>query len=140
MRPTPCRSAFHSCPCRSRSRPSPVIPSDGEPPMVLNRSVAFRALPSRLTDIPKRLAGERSGASAIVVALAMTGLLGLTGLGTEVGMWYLSKRTMHGAADSASYSAATAKFKGANQTQWTSEAKSVAGSYSFVDGANNMTV
>lgn len=108
--------------------------------MVLNGSVAFRALPLRLTDILRRLAAERSGASALVVALAMTGLLGLTGLGTEVGMWYLSKRTMHGAADSASYSAATAKFKGANQTQWTSEAKSVAGTYSFVDGANNVTV
>ena len=108
--------------------------------MVLNGSVAFRALPSRLADILRRLVAERSGASALVIALAMTGLLGLTGLGTEVGMWYLSKRTMHGAADSASYSAATARFKGANRTQWTAEAKSVAGTYNFVDGANGVTV
>lgn len=108
--------------------------------MLLNDPAAFRALPLRLPGILRRLAAERSGASALVIALAMTGLLGLTGLGTEVGMWYLSHRTMHGAADSASYSAATARFKGASRAQWTSEAKSVAGSYNFVDGANNVTV
>ncbi|MGH7126520.1 MAG: pilus assembly protein TadG-related protein, partial [Stellaceae bacterium] len=67
-------------------------------------------------------------------------MLGLAGLGTEVSMWYVNKRTMHSATDSAAYSAATARYKGALRTQWVTEGKSVAGAYSFVDGANNVTV
>ena len=54
---------------------------------------------SRAVGILTRFASDRSGASAVVIALAMTGLLGMTGLGTEVGMWYVSKRTMHSAAE-----------------------------------------
>jgi len=87
-----------------------------------------------------RLRRDRSGASAVVIALSMTGLLGLAGLGTEVGMWYVSKRTMQGASDSAAFSAAMAKYDGQTKTQYTEEAKSVAGTYNFVDDAINTTV
>ena len=88
----------------------------------------------------RRLVGERSGTSAVVIALSMTGLLGLAGLGTEVGMWYVSKRTMQAASDSAAFSAAMAKYNGESQTLFTAEAKSITGSYNFVDGTNNVTV
>jgi Flp pilus assembly protein TadG len=108
--------------------------------MTSSCSLAFSTLRSRIAGVLERLASDRTGASALVIGLAMTGVLGLTGLGTEIGMWYVAKRTMHSASDSAAFSAATARYKGALQTQWTSEAKSVAGTYNFVDGANGVTV
>jgi Flp pilus assembly protein TadG len=97
---------------------------------------------SRARGLLSRLVGDRSGASAVVIALAMTGVLGLAGLGTEVGMWYVSKRTMQGASDSAAFSAAMAKYNGESKAQYTTEARSVAGSYNFVDdvGGVNVTV
>src|SRR5690348_1382452 len=76
---------------------------------------------ARSSGFLKRLSGDRSGASAVMIALAMTGLLGLAGLGTEVGMWYVSKRTMQGASDSAAFSAAMAKYNGESQNQVTAE-------------------
>jgi Flp pilus assembly protein TadG len=88
----------------------------------------------------KRLGGDRSGASAVVIALGMTGVLGMAGLGTEVGMWYVSKRTMQAATDSAAFSAAMAKYNGESTGQVTAEAKSVAGTFAFVDDTNNTTV
>ena len=108
--------------------------------MMPSSSALFRAFPSRVIGGLRRLASDRSGASALVIGLAMTGVLGLFGLGTEIGMWYVAKRTMHGATDSAAFSAATARYKGQLQTQWTAEAKSVAGTYHFVDGADGVTV
>lgn len=87
-----------------------------------------------------RLVSDRAGTSAVVIALAMTGLLGLAGLGTEVAMWYVSQRTVHSASDSSAYSAAMAKYNGQSQDQFTTEAKSVAAKYNFVDGSNNVTV
>ena len=105
----------------------------------LRRGVGFTSR-ARSSGFLKRLGGDRSGASAVMIALAMTGLLGLAGLGTEVGMWYVSKRTMQGASDSAAFSAAMAKYNGESLIQVTAEAKSVAGSFNFVDDTNNVTV
>ena len=101
---------------------------------------AGRTSHARSSGFLKQLCGDRSGASAVVIALAMTGVLGLAGLGTEVGMWYVSKRTMQAATDSAAYSAAMAKYNGESTSQFTAEAKSVAGSFNFVDASNNTTV
>jgi Flp pilus assembly protein TadG len=101
---------------------------------------AGRTSRARCSGFLKQLCGDRSGASAVVIALAMTGVLGLAGLGTEVGMWYVSKRTMQAASDSAAYSAAMAEYNGETKAQYTREAKSVAGSYNFVDDTNNTTV
>src|SRR5262244_1192464 len=88
---------------------------------------------SRPSTLLGRLGRDRSGASAVVIAVSMTGLLGLAGLGTEVAMWYVGKRTMQAATDSAACSAAMAKYNGQSQTQFTREARSVAGTYNFVD-------
>src|SRR5260370_7165783 len=70
----------------------------------------------------------------------MTGVLGRPGLGTEVGMWDVSKRTMHSAADSAAFSGALARYNGESTAQYTSEAKSIAGNYGFVDGTGGVVV
>ena len=46
-----------------------------------------------------RLRPDRRGAAAIFLALALAGLVGLAGLGTEGARWYFTKRAMQGAAD-----------------------------------------
>ena len=58
-------------------------------------------------------AGDRSGTVTITVALTLSALVGFAALATEVGGWYVTKRTMQGAADSSAYSAAMAKAAGA---------------------------
>jgi hypothetical protein len=83
---------------------------------------------------------DRSGAVTVTVALALSALVGFAALGTEVAGWYVTKRNMQGAADSAAYSAALAKAAGAPTAYYVSEAKSVAASYSYIDGANQVTV
>jgi hypothetical protein len=88
-----------------------------------------------LVELCRRLAADRSGASAVMVGLAITVLLGLTGLGTEGAEWYVSKRTMQGAADASAYGAALA-----GTINYTTEAKAIAASYGFVDQTAGVTV
>src|ERR1051326_7349144 len=73
---------------------------------------------------------NRSGSVTVTVALVLSALVGFAALGTEVAGWYLTKRTMQGAADSAAYAAALAKASGASTSAYVSQAKSVAGTYS----------
>jgi hypothetical protein len=80
------------------------------------------------------------GAVAVPAAISLVVLLGFAGLGSEVASWYVSKRAMQGAADTAAYSAAYAKAANASVAAYTSEATSVAGSYGFVDGTNGVTI
>src|ERR1700694_5009873 len=88
-----------------------------------------------------RLIDDRSGSVVPMVAIMLTVLLGLAALGTEVGTWYGTKRNMQGAADSAAYSAAIAKnFPPGTSSVFTAQAKSVAGTYGYVDASNNVTV
>src|SRR6202171_909725 len=88
-----------------------------------------------------QLIDDSSGSVVPTVAIAMTVLLGLTALGTEVGTWYGTKRSMQGAADSAAYSAAIAKnVPPGTSSVFTAQAKSVAGNYGYVDASNSVTV
>src|SRR5260221_9995964 len=90
--------------------------------------------------------GDRSGATAIVIGLALTGMLGFAGLGTEAAMWYFTKRDMQSAADAAAATAAAnlagTLYRGgsASSSQFTTDAKSIAAKYGFVDGSNSTTV
>ncbi len=101
----------------------------------MTKNVTLRRTGTRMT---RDLLADRSGASAIMVGLVLTGLLGFAGLGTEVGKWYVTKRTMQGATDAAAFGAALAA--GGGSTNYTSEAKSIAAGYGFVDGTNGVTV
>jgi Flp pilus assembly protein TadG len=102
------------------------------------------ALLRRRGDRPSRLialfATDSSGAFAVPVAIALVVLLGFAGLGGEVASWYVARRTMQGAADSAAYTAAYAKAANATTAIYTSEATSVASSYGFVDGSSGVAV
>ncbi|HYS49087.1 MAG TPA: pilus assembly protein TadG-related protein, partial [Xanthobacteraceae bacterium] len=95
---------------------------------------------SRTRNALAAFAGDRSGAAAVTIALTFSLLVGMAALGTEVSDWYVIRRTMQGAADSAAYSAATAKWNGASTAAYTSEAKSVTASYGFADEVSSAVV
>jgi Flp pilus assembly protein TadG len=49
---------------------------------------------------------DRQGATMVVFALAGTAVIGMVGLGTEGGSWYLTRRDAQNAADAAAYAGA----------------------------------
>ena len=92
---------------------------------------AYRAVRSRVAAFTH----DRSGSIAVMTALALPALIGVTGLGVEVSYWYLTQRSMQNAADSAAVAAAT------NGTAtYGAEARAAAAKYGFVDGQKNITV
>jgi hypothetical protein len=102
---------------------------------------AFRG--SRLKRLVHRFGKHEDGNYAVVTALALPALLGMGGLGTEVGFWMYTQQAAQGAADVAAFSAAIAYSSGKTDlASLTAEAKGVAASYNpaFVDGTNGVTV
>jgi Flp pilus assembly protein TadG len=95
--------------------------------------------PSGLRAAGFRLLADRSGATALVTALALTVILGFAGLAIDVASWQVTQRNMQGAADQAAYSAAVANGAGGGASP-TTQAKGVTASFGFVDGSNNTTV
>ena len=61
-----------------------------------------------IASLLRRLRVDRRGATAVVFALAASALLGLVGLATEGGTWYLEKRHGQNAADAAANAGALA--------------------------------
>lgn len=108
--------------------------------MSMSKELAWR-LPRATRQYFGGLLADRAGATVIVLALSLSGVLGFAGLGTEAASWYFTKRAMQGAADAAASTAAAALAAGAKSTSTlTSEAKSIAANYSFADGSNGTTV
>ncbi len=87
-----------------------------------------------------RLWSDRRGGVAVMTAVAMTGLLGAAGIGTEATLWYVAKRDMQAAADAAAFSAATSEGAGGSSTAFTGAAKAVAGRYGFAGGSNGVAI
>jgi hypothetical protein len=100
------------------------------------------SIPRRLRLCFARLLGDPAGSTVVIIALALSAIVGFAGLGTEVASWYLIKRTMQGAADTAAATAAAelAASSSATSAQMTSAAKSIAAKYGFVDGTASTTV
>jgi hypothetical protein len=99
------------------------------------------AAPSRLGAVIASLYGlvqDRSGATAMIVGLSATMLVGFAGLGTEMGLWYFTHRSLQNAVDSAAMSAEAALFYA--DGNYVSEAKASAARYGFTDGTNGVTV
>ncbi len=117
----------------------------------------------------RKFLGERAGNIATVTALMIVPLIGISGLGIEVSDWWLTKRALQNATDSAAIAAATnAGIQCANNgSTWTTsnttitcsslatnctsataanyktfdcEALATARKYGFVDGSNSVTV
>src|SRR5438067_12217271 len=94
----------------------------------------------RVCSFVRALGTDRGGATAVLLALSLSSVIGIAGLGTEAANWYMSKRTMQGAADAAAYTAATAKASGEAITDIRNAANSVAASYGLVNGTGGVTI
>jgi hypothetical protein len=64
------------------------------------------SIPKRPLRAIRRLVHDRRGAAAILLAMALSGIVGFAGLGTEVAAWYFTTRSMQSAASAAAASAA----------------------------------
>jgi Flp pilus assembly protein TadG len=84
----------------------------------------------------RALRSDRRGNVAILSALALPMLIGMMGIGAEVGSWYEGKRGLQNAADSAAIAAAT----NGSDDSYDDEARAVAAQYGFTDGMSGMTV
>src|SRR5947209_7289401 len=49
----------------------------------------------------RKVRTDRTGGVTIILALSLPAMIGFAGLGTEAAKWYLTRRTMQGAADTA---------------------------------------
>src|SRR5438876_1761262 len=89
-----------------------------------------------------RMLGDPAGSTVVIIALALSAIIGFAGLGTETASWYLTKRSMQGAADTAAATAAAelAASSSATITQMRSAARSVASRYGFVNDTASTTV
>ena len=64
-----------------------------------------------------KLAGDCRGSILVWSAFAMPVVFGMAGLGLDTGIWFLERRVMQSAVDSAALSASLARTAGGNQTQ-----------------------
>ncbi|HEV2551364.1 MAG TPA: Tad domain-containing protein [Stellaceae bacterium] len=107
--------------------------------MRVSRGTAWKTLaklPVQLRRAP--LWRDESGATAMIVGLGATMLVGFAGIGTEMGVWYFNHRNLQNATDSAAMSAETAIYQGS--VNYAAEAKGTAARYGFVDGTGGVTV
>jgi Putative Flp pilus-assembly TadE/G-like len=89
----------------------------------------------------RRLVRSSSGGIAIMTAVLLPILIGMTALGVEVGHWYLTGRVMQGAADSAAMSAAAEYIaQGLTGISYQTVGKNYAKLNGFEDAKNNVAV
>ena len=109
--------------------------------MLSIRSILNRPLP-----VLTKLYRDRGGAIAIMLAIALSGIVGFAGLGSEVASWYYTTRAMQGAVDSAASTAAaalaSATSSGSTITgdQLRNAARAVAATFNFTNGTASTTV
>src|ERR1041384_396063 len=109
-----------------------------------DRKAASRLLQFR--NLLRRFHRDRSGSYVVIVGLSAPVLVGLVGLGTEDGLWLYTHQSLQSATDAAACSAAQAYSvstglpllgPGPNVV---AEANSIAASYGFTNGQDNVTV
>jgi len=86
-----------------------------------------------------RLWRDKSGNYVMITALMAPVLLGGAGLATEGGLWYYVHQSAQGAADSSALSAANQASLN-NNVSPTTQARSVAATYGYVNGTAGATV
>ena len=91
------------------------------------------------TTLIRRVRSDRRGATAIVFALGATVFLGLVGLATEGGTWYLEKRHGQNAADAAAISGALALASQQSGSAAVNTATAIATSNGYTAGTVNGT-
>ncbi len=103
----------------------------------LSRTPNFLAALSRFALLERR--SSRRGSVAIQMAIMMTVLIGMAGLGTEVPYMMYKHRQMQTAADSAALGAAVALTQG-YPANIATEADGIAAALGFTNGSSNVTV
>ena len=88
----------------------------------------------------RHLLADRSGASAIVIALSLTSLMGFAGLAVDANVWYSDKQAVQTVADAAAYSAAVDYMANSSVSHAQSTAKAVAAQAGLTDGTGGVTV
>ena len=94
---------------------------------------------NRVAGLMRRTFRSQRGSVAIQLALAMTMVLGMVGLGTEVTFLIFKHRQIQSVADSAALGAATALMRG-YPSDFRVEAKGIAASEGFADGTSGVVV
>jgi Flp pilus assembly protein TadG len=92
----------------------------------------------RLAPSLRRMADDRSGATALVTGLLLTVVLGFVAFGVDMGGAYAARRAAQNAADSAAFSGAAGLMAGATNT--TDQSRAVAARYGLAHGAGGVTV
>src|SRR5438874_1855121 len=111
---------------------------DGGASCPAGRARAFSA--ARLRNLVARFVGDRSGSYLIVSGLLMPVLVGVVGVGTEIGLWLRKHQVLQSAADSGAVSAATAYYNQGNAADLAMQANAVTSSYGFNNGSGGVTV
>lgn len=84
---------------------------------------------------------DRRGVTAPLFAAISVSLLGIVGLGTDAGLWYLAQAQAQSAADAAALAGALSLAEGSGQTAASTAATSVAGQNGFASGtATTVTI
>ena len=80
---------------------------------------AFRSLflPARVDALLRRFRADMAGAVAVIVAITAPVLIGMMGLGSEAGYWYLTQRNLQNAADMAAHGAGRRVANGAGDAE-----------------------
>jgi len=87
-----------------------------------------------------RYGRDRRGNISAMVALLIIPLVGVLGIATETGNWFLIQRSMQNAADSAVLAAGQNDYNNPSGTTYITEGRSVATQFGFTNGANSTVV
>ena len=83
----------------------------------------------------RNLPVDSRGSISILMAFALTALIGAAALGVEASLWFMTRHTLQNAADTA---VLAASMNG--QSNYDTEAKAVVALYGITDGTNGVTV
>lgn len=97
-------------------------------------------LPMTSMGMLREFSRDASGAYSVLAALTLPALIGMAGLGTEVGYWIHNHQTAQSASDSAAITAATAYYWQGNSANITSQARGVTASYGLRNGVGGVSV
>jgi hypothetical protein len=87
-----------------------------------------------------RFKNDEAGSYLVVTALLLPALIGVVGLGTEGGLWYMRHSRMQSAADSAAVSAATNYYLQRKPETLAVQAQAITATYGFTNGAQGVVV
>jgi Flp pilus assembly protein TadG len=89
-----------------------------------------------LRSVVRRAKGDRRGAVAMIIGLALSVMLGVAGLAVDASMWQYNKNNAQAVADAAALSAVTSALAGDSLARIQSEVYSIAAAAGYVRSSN----